>query len=203
MLACMSISTEPVVDVAVRDRHDHAPCDSRINGVVIRPLTRHGDSRGGFIETYRQEWFDGPVMVQGNRSDSAAGTIRGLHFHRTQSDYWLCLHGTLLVCVHDARPSSPTEGVTQGIVLDSSTNAGVYIPPGVAHGFAALEDSTLTYLVDNYYDGDDEFGVSWNDPAVAMDWGISSPILSDRDMSCPTIAELRAAGTLPAAWGTT
>jgi dTDP-4-dehydrorhamnose 3,5-epimerase len=166
----------PTIDPAVRDRHDHAPCESRIDGVVIRPLTRHGDSRGGFTETYRQEWFDGPAMVQGNRSDSAAGTIRGLHFHRKQADYWLCLKGTLLVCVYDARPSSPTHGVTQGILLD---------------------DSTLTYLVDNYYDGADEFGVRWDDPAVAMDWGIEHPILSARDAECPTIADQAAAGTLP------
>jgi dTDP-4-dehydrorhamnose 3,5-epimerase len=137
-------------------------------------------------------------MLQGNRSDSAAGTIRGLHFHRKQADYWLCLKGTLLVCLHDARPGSPTQGVTQGIVLTDATDTGVYIPPGVAHGFAALEDATLTYLVDNYYDGGDEFGVRWDDPEVAMDWGITDPILSARDAECETLAELRAAGQLPA-----
>jgi dTDP-4-dehydrorhamnose 3,5-epimerase len=194
----METTTQPTVDPTVRERHDLAPCASRIEGVVIRALTRHGDERGGFTETYRQEWFDGPPMLQGNRSDSAAGTIRGLHFHRRQSDYWLCLKGTLLACMYDARPGSPTEGVTQGVVLTDDTNAGIYIPPGVAHGFAALEDSTLTYLVDNYYDGDDEFGVRWDDPEVAMDWGIVDPILSARDAQCETLAELREAGKLPA-----
>jgi dTDP-4-dehydrorhamnose 3,5-epimerase len=193
-----SATSQPTVDPTVRDRHDLAPCESRIEGVVIRPLTRHGDSRGGFTETYRQEWFDGPVMLQGNRSDSAAGTIRGLHFHRKQADYWICLRGTLLVCLHDARPDSPTQGVTQGIVLTDATDAGIYIPPGVAHGFGALEDVTLTYLVDNYYDGDDEFGVRWDDPEVAMDWGIENPILSGRDAECETIAQLREAGSMPA-----
>jgi dTDP-4-dehydrorhamnose 3,5-epimerase len=137
-------------------------------------------------------------MLQGNRSDSAAGTIRGLHFHRKQADYWICLRGTLLVCLHDARPDSPTQGVTQGIVLTDATDAGIYIPPGVAHGFGALEDVTLTYLVDNYYDGDDEFGVRWDDPEVAMDWGIENPILSGRDAECETIAQLREAGSMPA-----
>jgi len=185
-------TAHPIVDLSIRDRHDLAPCASTIAGVVIRPLTRHGDDRGGFTETYRTEWFDGPAMVQGNRSDSAAGTIRGLHFHEQQADYWLCLRGTLLVCVHDAREDSPTAGVTQGIVLTSATDAGVYIPPGVLHGFAALEDVTLTYLVDNYYDGDDEFGVRFDDPTVGMDWGITDPILSARDEECPTLAELRA-----------
>ena len=99
--------------------------------------------------------------------------------------------------VHDAREGSPTQGVTQGIVLDATTTAGIYIPPGVAHGFAALEDATLTYLVDNYYDGDDEFGVRFDDVEVAMDWGIVDPILSDRDRTCPTLAEVRASGGLP------
>jgi dTDP-4-dehydrorhamnose 3,5-epimerase len=194
----MTATSEPTVDPSVRERHDLAPCASRIEGVVIRPLTRHGDARGGFTETYRTEWFDGPTMVQGNRSDSAAGTIRGLHFHRKQADYWLCLRGTLLVCMHDARPDSPTSGVTQGVVLTDATDSGIYIPPGVAHGFAALEDATLTYLVDNYYDGADEFGVRWDDPEVGMDWGIENPILSARDAECGTLAELRAAGQLPA-----
>lgn len=194
----MTATSEPIIDDHIRDQHDLAPCASRITGVVIRPLTRHGDARGGFTETYRQEWFDGPPMVQGNRSDSAAGTIRGLHFHRKQSDYWLCIKGTLLVCLYDARPGSPTEGVTQGIVLTDATNAGIYIPPGVAHGFAALEDVTLTYLVDNYYDGDDEFGVRWDDPDVAMDWGIVNPILSARDSECETISKLEQTGMLPA-----
>ncbi|MCW2972213.1 MAG: hypothetical protein JWN72_486, partial [Thermoleophilia bacterium] len=106
-------ATEPTIDPTVRERHDLAPCASRIDGVVVHALTRHGDERGGFTETYRTEWFEGPAMVQGNRSDSAAGTIRGLHFHRKQADYWLCLKGTLLVALHDARPDSPTAGVTQ------------------------------------------------------------------------------------------
>ncbi|MCW2949767.1 MAG: rfbC [Thermoleophilia bacterium] len=194
----MSHASIPTIDPTIREQHDVAPCPSRIDGVVVRALTRHGDERGGFTETYRTEWFDGPPMVQGNRSDSAAGTIRGLHFHRKQADYWLCLRGTLLVCVHDARVSSPTAGVTQGIVLTGDTNTGIYIPPGVAHGFAALEDATLTYLVDNYYDGADEFGVSWDDPEVGMNWGIEHPILSARDAECGTLAELRDAGQLPA-----
>ncbi len=182
--------------VSTDTEYEVAPTESKIDGVVIRPLTRHGDSRGGFTETYRQEWFGGPPMVQGNRSDSAAGTIRGLHFHRKQADYWLCMRGRLLVCLHDLRTSSPTYGVTQGVVLTDETNAGIYIPPGVAHGFGALEDSTLTYLVDNYYDSTDEFGVRWDDPQIGFNWPISDPILSGRDAECQTIAELDPA-TLP------
>jgi dTDP-4-dehydrorhamnose 3,5-epimerase len=176
--------------------YETAPTTSAIEGVVIRDLTRHGDSRGSFIETYRQEWFDGPPMLQGNRSDSVAGTIRGLHYHLQQADYWLCMRGRLLVCMHDLRASSPTRGVTQGIILDGSTSAGVYIPPGVAHGFGALEDSTLTYLVDRYYDSSDEYGIRYDDPAVGFDWPIEDPVLSERDLTCGFIADLDPA-TLP------
>lgn len=143
----------------------------------------------------------GACDAAGQPLDSAAGTVRGLHFHHRQSDYWLCVRGAILVCTHDARPGSPTQGVTQGLVLDGSTNAGVYIPPGVLHGFAALEDSTLTYLVDNYYDGSDKFGVRYDDPDVAMDWGVANPTLSGRDASCGTLVQLRAAGIQPPAYG--
>ena len=174
-----------------------APTDSAIDGVGIRALTRHGDSRGSFTETYRQEWFAGPAMLQGNRSDSVAGTIRGLHYHLHQADYWLCMRGKLLVCLHDLRRSSATYGVTQGVVLDGSTNAGIYIPPGVLHGFGTLEDSTLTYLVDRYYDASDEYGVRFDDPQVDFDWPITDPVLSERDSTCGTIADLDPA-TLPA-----
>lgn len=163
-----------------------------IEGVVVRPLVRHEDQRGAFTETYRQEWFDGPAMLQGNRSDSAAGVLRGLHFHKRQSDYWLCLKGRLLCCLHDLRASSPTYQATQAVELDGDTTVGLYIPPGVVHGFLALEDSTLTYLVDNYYDGSDEFGVRWDDPVIGFDWPIGDPVLSERDSACGYIADLAA-----------
>lgn len=187
----------PIIDPQVRTRHHVAPCESLIDGVVIRAITRHGDDRGSFAETYRQEWFEGPAMVQGNRSDSLAGTIRGLHFHRRQADYWLCVRGMILVGLHDVRPDSPTRGTTQGVLLSGDTSSGIYIPPGVAHGFAALEDSTLTYLVDHTYDGSDEFGVRWDDAEVGMFWGVTDPIVSERDANCPTLADLREQALLP------
>ena len=62
---------------------------------------------------------------------------------------------------------------------------GLYIPPGVAHGFAALSDMTITYLVDGYYNPSDELGVAWNDPAIGADWGIENPVLSNRDQNNP------------------
>ena len=67
----------------------------------------------------------------------------------------------------------------------SHNHTGIYIPPGVAHGFAALTDMTITYLVDGYYNPADELGVAWNDPIINADWGISNPVLSERDQNNP------------------
>jgi dTDP-4-dehydrorhamnose 3,5-epimerase len=67
---------------------------------------------------------------------------------------------------------------------------GLYIPKGIAHGFLALEDSFMTYLVDEYYDNSDELGIRWNDPALGVDWGVADPILSKRDQANPLIASI-------------
>ncbi len=67
---------------------------------------------------------------------------------------------------------------------------GVFIPPGVAHGFASLTDMTITYLVDSYYNPDDELGVAWDDPDIAADWGLDDPILSARDQNNPRRTDL-------------
>ena len=69
---------------------------------------------------------------------------------------------------------------------------GVFIPPGVAHGFAALTDMTITYLVDSYYNPADELGVAWDDPAIGADWGITDPILSERDQDATRCVRHRA-----------
>jgi dTDP-4-dehydrorhamnose 3,5-epimerase len=147
---------------------------------------RHGDERGHFYETYRRSWFPlGREMVQGNRADRAAGTVVGLHYHLHQTDYWLCTRGHARVVLHDLRQGSPTEGGTQAMEISEENCRGVLIPPGVAHGFASLTDLTLTYLVDRYYDPDDELGVAWDDPEIGADWGIRDPILSPRDRINP------------------
>ena len=80
---------------------------------------------------------------------------------------------------------SPTEGATQHTDLDGNQHRGIYIPPGVAHGFSTLTDATITYLVDNYYNPADELGVAWNDPEIGADWGLKDPVLSTRDQTNP------------------
>ena len=166
-----------------------------IDGVVIVEPQLHADQRGSMAETYRREWFGsvGREMVQANRARRAAGAIVGLHYHLHQADYWYCMAGRMRVVLHDLRDGSKTEGATLGIDLDGDVDKGVYIPPGVAHGFASLTDVTLTYLVDAYYNPADELGVAWNDPEIGADWGLSDPVLSARDTANPRRADIPAA----------
>ena len=161
------------------------PADTISDVVLVRPDV-HGDDRGSFVETYRREWFaDGREMVQANRSNKQHGAVVGLHYHLHQADYWYVLDGTARVVLHDLRVGSPTLGATFQVDITGSENRGLYIPPGVAHGFASLTDLLLWYLVDGYYNPEDELGLAWDDPEVAADWGIGSPVLSGRDQSNP------------------
>lgn len=162
-----------------------------IDGVVVHDLVVHSDERGRFIETYRREWVPGArEMLQSNRGDRQAGCVVGLHFHRRQADWWYVVEGTARVVLHDLRAGSPTDGETMVFDLMAEEPRGVYIPPGVAHGFASLTDVTLTYLVDGYYDPADELGVAWDDPAIGADWGVTEPVLSGRDRALPPRSEL-------------
>lgn len=158
---------------------------SRIEGVRIVRLKALGDARGRFMETFRTEWFPERSWerIQTNRSDSVAGVLRGLHYHFKQVDYWYVPKGTIRVGLADLRPGSATRGVSEVIEIGDENQVGVFIPTGVAHGFLALTDATLTYIVDNYYDGADELGVAWNDPDLAVPWGVSDPVLSSRDQA--------------------
>jgi dTDP-4-dehydrorhamnose 3,5-epimerase len=167
-------------------------CESdKISGVWLVEPSVHGDQRGLFIETYRREWFpQGREMIQGNRANRQRGALVGLHYHLHQADYWYVPFGTARVVLHDLREGGPSDGVTQEYDLSGDNHLGLYIPPGVAHGFAALTDVVITYLVDGYYNAADELGVAWDDPAVGADWGISDPVLSARDQTNPARAEL-------------
>lgn len=162
----------------------------KIQGVHINYLRAFEDSRGRFIETFRKEWF--PMRswdsIQTNRSDSKANVLRGLHYHFHQVDYWYLVKGRIRAGLVDLRPDSPTYRAVQ--TVDMNPQIGLYIPVGVAHGFVALEDATLFYIVDNYYDSTDEFGVRWDDPEVNMPWGVTEPILSERDAQNPLLKDI-------------
>jgi dTDP-4-dehydrorhamnose 3,5-epimerase len=165
----------------------------KVAGVWLVEPAIHGDQRGLFIETYRREWFpNGREMIQGNRANRQQGALVGLHYHLHQADYWYVPFGTARVVLHDLREGGPTDGATLELDLSGETHTGVFIPPGVAHGFAALSDMVITYLVDGYYNPADELGVAWDDPEIAADWGIADPILSERDQANPRRADLPA-----------
>ena len=164
-----------------------------IDGVMTVPLQPFGDERGRFMETFRREWFPGVnwERLQSNRSDSAAGVLRGLHYHFKQIDYWYATKGEIRVGLVDLRRSSPTYLRSAAIDMGEGNMIGLFIPEGVAHGFAALTDCTLIYIVNNYYDGgSDEYGIAWDDPQANIDWGISAPSLSARDQANPFIADI-------------
>lgn len=173
--------------------------DSPIPGVRYLRHARHADSRGAFREIWRASAFPdlapGVRFVQANLSSSARGVLRGLHVHRRQLDFWTVQSGVAFVALVDIRPvladpSSRPIVETRTLAADEA----VVIPIGVAHGFLALEPLELLYLVTNEYDGTDELGFAWDDPAVGVPWpAVDSadgrPILSDRDMANPTLAE--------------
>ena len=170
---------------------DIRPSD-HIQGVRHVHFRIFADERGEFMETFRKEWFPERSwdIVQSNRSQSAPGVLRGLHYHHHQVDYWQLVAGRIRVALADLRPTSPTYQAVEVLDLDAATPVGLFIPTGVAHGFYAQSAATLIYLVDNYYNGSDELGVAWNDTHLAVPWGITSPILSERDAKNPFLADI-------------
>jgi dTDP-4-dehydrorhamnose 3,5-epimerase len=176
-----------------------SPTESqKIRGVHVVPLRSFADDRGYFFESYRRAWVPGVRdMVQGNCSFSKKGVLRGLHYHLKQADFWVVPKGHVRAALYDLRPSSPTRGNAQVLEMGEPSPVGLYIPKGVAHGFLALAESFMTYLVDEYYDNSDERGVRWNDPALGIDWQAESPIVSGRDQQNPPLSEIDVA-SIPA-----
>jgi dTDP-4-dehydrorhamnose 3,5-epimerase len=182
---------------------------SALPGIRYGAVARFGDSRGAFRELWRASAFPAlthadtgapagsePRFVQANLSSSAAGVLRGLHYHRRQLDYWTVASGRAFVALVDVRPVAEGRGAAVVETRELAADEWVVIPAGVAHGFLALEPLELVYLVTNEFDGSDELGFAWDDPAVAVPWPTipatpdGRPILSDRDRSNPSLAEL-------------
>ncbi len=182
---------------------------SAIPGVRFGAVARHADERGSFRELWREAGPGAapgvipagtndasPRFVQANLSTSAAGVLRGLHLHRRQLDYWVVASGLAFVAAVDVRPllsgGSGRPAVETRILRPDDW---VMIPEGVAHGFLAMEPLELIYLVTNWYDGSDELGFAWDDPAVAVPWPQVAttdgrPIVSQRDAANPALADL-------------
>lgn len=170
--------------------------DHRLPGVRHGRLTRHQDTRGSFRELWRTSWFPGEVVSQANASVSAPGVLRGLHLHQHQSDHWVVGRGLAFVALVDVRPM--LEGGHRPLVetFEMTPDEWCFIPPGVAHGFLALQELELIYFVTNEYDGSDEHGFAWDDGSAAVPWPVvpdltdGRPILSDRDTQNPSLVDL-------------
>jgi len=170
-------------------------------GVRWGSLAVHADERGAFREIWRRSTYPqlderstglpDAAFVQANVSTSATGVLRGMHYHRRQLDHWVVLSGRAFVALADVRTAAT--GTTKVETRELGADETVSIPTGVAHGFLALEPLQLLYLVTNEYDGSDELGFAWDDPAVGIRWpdvAGRAPILSDRDRHNPTLREL-------------
>ena len=175
------------------------PARSALPGVRYGARTGHGDERGTFTELWRASDLGAGAgsFVQANLSTSSPGVLRGLHLHRRQLDYWVVIAGRAFVALVDARPQVGGSGGPAALeTRELRAGDRVVIPAGVAHGFLALEALQLLYLVTNEYDGSDELGFAWDDPAVGVPWPVVSatsdgrPTVSERDASNPSLADL-------------
>jgi dTDP-4-dehydrorhamnose 3,5-epimerase len=182
---------------------------SALPGVGYGAVIRHVDARGSFRELWRSSAYpsaglpvelagvDGARFVQANLSTSSAGVLRGLHYHRRQLDRWVVATGTAFVALVDVRPAIAGRGPAVVETRRLSVDDWVEIPTGVAHGFLAVEALELVYLVTAEFDSSDELGFAWDDPQVAVPWPLpiadtrdGRPLLSERDRSNPTLADL-------------
>lgn len=171
--------------------------------------TLHTDARGVFFEWFTEAEFHGFAghrfeMRQANCSVSAAGVLRGLHFAQVppgQAKYVTCVTGSVFDVVVDIRVGSPTFGRWDAVLLDGANRRSVYLAAGLAHGFLALhDDSTVMYLCSAPYAPDREHTIAATDPVLGIDWPLPPDRLrlSERDAAAPTLAQVRAAGLLPA-----
>jgi dTDP-4-dehydrorhamnose 3,5-epimerase len=163
--------------------------------IIIEPELFQ-DDRGFFAEMYHKAKFANAGInsdfIQDNRSRSRRETIRGLHYQlrRPQGKLVWVLFGEVLDVAVDIRRSSPTLGKWVGNVLSSENKNGVYIPPHFAHGFCVLsEQAEVLYKCTEFYSPDDERIIRWDDPELAIEWPINSPILSERDMNAPFLKD--------------
>jgi dTDP-4-dehydrorhamnose 3,5-epimerase len=171
-----------------------------LQGVLIFEPKVFGDDRGFFFESFNQRAFDAAVgrhieFVQDNHSRSARGVLRGLHYQlepHAQGKLVRVVQGSAFDVAVDIRRASATFGRWFGLMLDAKQQRQLWIPPGFAHGFLALEDDThFLYKTTDYYAKDCERAIAWNDTTLAIAWpdvGIS-PLLAPKDAAAPPFAQ--------------
>ncbi|MBL1320541.1 MAG: dTDP-4-dehydrorhamnose 3,5-epimerase [Methylophaga sp.] len=167
---------------------------------VIEPKV-HGDHRGYFIETFRQDMLEEALgykvnFVQDNESKSSKGVLRGLHFQlapHAQSKLVRVIDGRVLDVAVDIRRGSPTFGQHVAVELSGENKKQMFVPRGFAHGFIVLtETATFAYKVDNYYSPECDRGLAFDDAELNIDWLLAkdSLSLSEKDTKQPSLAEL-------------
>ena len=173
-----------------------------IPDVLLIEPTVHGDSRGYFMESFRQDLLDDFLgyevnFVQDNESKSSKGVLRGLHYQlppSAQAKLVRVIAGRVLDVAVDIRQSSPTFGQYVSKELSSDNHHQLFIPRGFAHGFVVLSESAVfAYKVDNYYSPDDDRGIAYCDKEIGIDWVLKSDELqlSEKDKSQPILSETK------------
>lgn len=171
---------------------------TQLPGVLILEPKVFGDNRGWFMESFSNRDFESVginnVFIQDNHSYSAAkGVIRGLHFQnspKSQTKLIRCTRGGILDVIVDIRKDSPTYCKWISVELNSENKMQILIPKGFAHGFLTLTDDTeVQYKVDEYYSPLHDRSIRFDDPHINVDWGITNPILSQKDLSAPFLKD--------------
>lgn len=168
-----------------------------LSGVLILTPARHGDARGFFSESWNrrtlsQAGADLPEFVQDNHSMSMqAGTLRGLHYQappHAQGKLVRCGRGSLFDVAVDVRRGSPTFGQWFGAELSFENGRQLWIPAGFLHGFVTREPQTeIVYKCTDHYDKASDGAVAWD--SLGIDWGVTEPLLSDKDRAAPAFAD--------------
>ncbi|MBE0472317.1 MAG: dTDP-4-dehydrorhamnose 3,5-epimerase [Methyloprofundus sp.] len=174
--------------------------------ILIEPQI-HGDERGYFVETFRQDKFEQAIgykvnFCQDNESKSTKGVLRGLHFQLppfAQSKLVRVIDGVVLDVAVDIRRGSPTYLQHVAVRLDSLNKQQLFIPRGFAHGFVVLSGiATFAYKVDNYYSPECDRGLAFNDPLLSIDWSL--PLkqlqLSAKDQQQPGLVDIKQESTM-------
>lgn len=171
---------------------------TELEGVVIVEPKVFGDHRGFFMESWSEQKFEAAGLhykfVQDNHSSSTVkGTLRGIHFQRgekAQAKLVRCVKGAVLDVAVDLRPNSPTYKKWVAVELSAENKKQLMIPRGFGHGFVTLTDEVeFLYKADNYYAPEADGGIRWNDPELAIDWGVEEPILSAKDAAAPFLKD--------------
>lgn len=169
-----------------------------IQGLYVLLPTVHGDHRGWFFESYSSREMENLGLnysfVQDNHSmSSAKGTLRGLHFQmspKAQTKLIRCTAGAVLDVAVDLRRSSDTYKKWFSVELTQDNKKQLLIPKGFAHGFVTLVDNCeLQYKVDEFYSHEHDRSIRFDDPEIAVDWGITDPVLSKKDLKAPLLAQ--------------